>query len=140
VGDRLVRVHRAAQPHAAGVQDGPGNAYETPRRTDHHHGRIYRIVYTGATPAKTLDLSKETPQELVATLRNDNLLWRAHAQRLLVERQDKSVVPELDQARAGHSVDEIGLNVGAIHALWTLKGLGALDGADKTRSAPPSRR
>ena len=27
-------------------------------------------------------------------------------------------------------VDEIGLNVGAIHALWTLKGLGALDGTN----------
>ena len=35
------------------------------------------------------------------------------------------------------SVDEIGLNPGAIHALWTLHGLGTLDGSrpDATKAA-----
>ncbi len=33
------------------------------------------------------------------------------------------------------SVDAIGLNAGAIHALWTLHGLGALDGSDAKATA-----
>jgi putative membrane-bound dehydrogenase-like protein len=91
-------------------------------------------------------LSIERPQELVAALTRDNLLWRRHAQRLLVERGQTDVVPELLKLVGDTSVDEIGLNVGAIHALWTLHGLGAitpdqtlvmaaLTGAVKHRSA-----
>ena len=118
-------------PTPQGYQNGPGNAYETPRRADHKHGRIYRIVYNGATPSGSLDLSRATAKDLVAALRNNNLFWRTHAQRLLVEKQDKSVLDELIKLVADQSVDEIGLNVGAIHALWTLKGLGALTGSNK---------
>ncbi|MEA2734069.1 MAG: uncharacterized protein QOE14_520, partial [Humisphaera sp.] len=118
-------------PTPQGYQNGPGNAYETPRRADHRHGRIYRIVYSGGTPGKSLDLSQATARELVVALRNDNLLWRTHAQRLLVEKQDKTVVDDLIKLAGDQSVDEIGLNVGAIHALGTLKGLGALDGSNK---------
>ncbi|HEY7119253.1 MAG TPA: PVC-type heme-binding CxxCH protein [Tepidisphaeraceae bacterium] len=114
-------------PTPVGYRTGPGAAYETPRR-DHEHGRIYRITYSGGKPGKVLDLSKASPDELVQTLKNDNQFWRKHAQRLLVEKQDKGVIPALIQLVNDTSVDEIGLNVGAIHALWTLKGLGALEG------------
>jgi putative heme-binding domain-containing protein len=48
----------------------------------------------------------------------------------LVERQEKSVTDDLIKLVTDQGVDEIGLNVGAIHALWTLKGLGALDGTN----------
>src|SRR5918997_708891 len=82
-------------PTPVGFRNGPGNAYVTPRREDHKHGRIYRVTYSGANSAKSLDLSKATPAELVAALKNDNLLWRSHAQRLLVEKQDKSVLADL---------------------------------------------
>ena len=82
-----------------------------------------------APRAKPLDLSRATPAELVATLANDNLFWRRHAQRLLVERGQTDVVPQLIELASDKSVDAIGLNVGAIHALWTLHGLGALDGS-----------
>lgn len=116
-------------PTPVGYRTGPGGAYETPRR-DKEHARIYRIVYTGAKPYKPIDLSKASPQELVATLANDNQFWRKHAQRLLVERGNKDVVPELIKLVNDQSMDELGLNVGAIHALWTLKGVNALDGTD----------
>ena len=43
----------------------------------------------------------------------DNLLWRRHAQRLLVERGKLDVVPELVKLVADQSTDAIGLNVGA---------------------------
>ena len=121
-------------PTPTGYKTGPGNAYVTPRR-DKDHGRIYRIVYTGAKPYKPIDLSKATPQELVATLNNDNMLWRKHAQRLLVERHNKDVVGDLIKLVQDQNVDELGLNVGALHALWTLKGLGALDGSDQAALA-----
>ena len=71
-----------------------------------------------------------TPQLLVAALKNDNMLWRMHAQRLLVTRGQKDVVPALSELVRDKSVDEISLNPAAIHALWTLHGLGALDGSD----------
>jgi len=58
------------------------------------------------------------------------MLWRSHAQRLLVERANQDVAPELVKLVADPAVDEIGLNPGAIHALWTLHGLGALDGSN----------
>jgi putative membrane-bound dehydrogenase-like protein len=121
-------------PTPTGFRNGPGNAYETPRR-DKEHGRIYRITYSGAKTYKPIDLSKATPQELVATLSNDNQLWRKHAQRLLVERQNKDVTADLIKLIGDQSVDEIGLNVGAIHALWTLHGLKALDGSDQNALA-----
>ena len=55
------------------------------------------------------------------------MFWRLHAQRLLVERGKKDVAADLVEARrADRSVDAIGLNPAAIHALWTLHGLGAL--------------
>ncbi len=40
-----------------------------------------------------------------------------HAQRLLVERGNKDVVPQLIALVKDNSVDEIGLNPAAIHAL-----------------------
>jgi uncharacterized protein len=54
------------------------------------------------------------------------MLVRLHAQRLLVERADVSIVPGLVSLIEEPSVDSVGLNVGAIHALHTLHGLGQL--------------
>ena len=56
------------------------------------------------------------------------MLIRKHAQRLLVERGNTDIVEQLCDLIEDKSTDEIGLNVGAIHAIWTLHGLGALDG------------
>src|SRR5690606_8294624 len=107
----------------------PGNAYANPLR-DRQHGRIYRIIYEGAEPAQPMSLAGASAQELVRTLTHENRLWRMHAQRLLVERGETDVVPALIDLARDQAVDEVGLNVGAIHALWTLHGLGALDGSN----------
>src|SRR5439155_20069073 len=92
------------------------------------HGRIYRVVYKKAAKSKPIDLSKADAKTLVQTLKHDNMRWRLHAQRLLVERGKRDVEADLIKLIEDRSVDEIGLNVGAIHALWTLHGLGAMDG------------
>jgi hypothetical protein len=104
---------------------GPGNAYETPNR-DRLHGRIYRIVYDSAKAAAPMRLDNATPQQLVRALTNDNLFWRLTAQRLLVDGRRLTAIPALIELAGMHTVDSLGLNPGALHALWTLHGLGAL--------------
>jgi mono/diheme cytochrome c family protein len=107
-----------------------------------NHGRIWRLRYDGvpagtaevgggqpAIPAIELGrnwprMNEETPAQLVAHLTDPNGWWRDTAQRLLILKQDKSVVPALQQmARTSDSL------VGRLHAMWTLEGLGALDAA-----------
>ncbi len=110
-------------PH--GFKTGRGAAYETPIR-DKTHGRIYRLVYKDAPAEAHAGLDPANPAGLVAALRDDNQLWRLHAQRLLVERKGDDVVPDLLKLVGDKSVDAIGLNAGAIHALWALHGLGAI--------------
>ena len=114
-------------PTPAGFQNGRGGAYDTPLR-DKTHGRIYRITYKGAKPYKPVKLDPNEPEGLLAALSNDNLFWRITAQRLLVERNKQDVIPALIKLTQDQASDELGLNPGALHALWTLKGLGALDG------------
>jgi len=121
-------------PTPVGFETGKGAAYETELR-DKKHGRIYRVVYRGAGKSEPVDLRDAAPEQLVATLAHPNLLWRRHAQRLLVERAKRDVVPALVELADDDDVDAIGLNVGVIHALWTLHGLGALDGSDERATA-----
>ncbi|QMW03757.1 PVC-type heme-binding CxxCH protein [Spirosoma foliorum] len=117
-------------PTPKGATNGSGNAYETPLR-DFTHGRIYRVGYKNAPAYTPMTLSKDRPAELVAALKNTNMFWRMTAQRLLIERNNKDVVPQLIALVNEQSLDEIGNNPAAIHALWTLKGLHALDGSDQ---------
>ena len=110
-------------PVPQGYKNGGGNAYDTDLR-DFTHGRIYRVGYNKA-PEYT-PVSLKTPAECVAALSNSNLFWRLQAQRLLVERGNKDVVPALVALLGSAKTDEIGLAPGAIHALRTLEGLGVL--------------
>jgi putative membrane-bound dehydrogenase-like protein len=112
-------------PTPPGHSNGAGNAYETSMR-DRTRGRIYRVAWREAKPAPKLSLSKSAPDALIAALASDNMFWRLHAQRLLVERGQRDVVPKLVALARQTKVDEIGINGGAQHALWTLHGLGAM--------------
>jgi mono/diheme cytochrome c family protein len=105
------------------------------------HGRIWRLRYDGrpAVPATQTNpgqpaiaalqpafaapkMYSETPAQLVAHFTHANGWWRDTAQRLLILKQDKSVVPALQQL--ARSSDKV---LARFHALWTLEGLGALD-------------
>jgi putative membrane-bound dehydrogenase-like protein len=122
-------------PTPRGYKTGKGNAYEIPLR-DKTHGRIYRVARKGAdAKASTRSLDPKDAPGLVSALTDDNMFWRLHAQRLLVERGDKDVVPALVALLNNTAVDAIGLNPGAIHALWTLHGLGVLNGTDPVATA-----
>jgi glucose/arabinose dehydrogenase/mono/diheme cytochrome c family protein len=89
----------------------------------HNFGRIWRITYEGTEPDRTPPrMNSETAAQLVGHLEHPNGWWRDTAQKLLVLRQDTSVVPTLKtMARSSSSP------LARIHALWTLEGLGSLD-------------
>ena len=114
-------------PTPKGFKNGKGNAYVTELR-DKKHGRIYRVAYENAEPKATAwkSLHLADAETLVSTLKHTNMFWRLRAQRLLVERANRDVVPKLVDLLKDQSTDEIELNAGAVHALQTLKGLDAL--------------
>jgi len=85
-------------------------------------GRIYRVVPERGEADGTPNLRDADSGGLVQALSHSNLWWRITAQRLLVERQDRSVEPAL--RRLAVSGDR---PVSRIHALRTLDGLGVLD-------------
>src|SRR5207248_2831562 len=94
---------------------------ELPLQTQ-NRGRIWRIVPDGVGKMQKPQLGKMTSAELVPLLADANIWVRLTAQRLLVQRQDKSVAPALKElARAKKS------ERGRAHALWTLNGLGLLN-------------
>ena len=113
-------------PFREGWEHGKNNAYLTDLR-DRSHGRIYRIAYEDAPAYEPLNLADAGPEELIAALEHENMFWRQTAQRLLVERGEDDVLPELCALVLAQSLDDLGLAPGAIHALWTMHGLGLLD-------------
>ncbi len=115
-------------PTPEGFETGTGNAYLQPLR-DKERGRIYRIVYKNGRNSKQPNLKQDNPKALIKALKSKNLLWRMHAQRLLVERGKQDVLSDLFKLVENQNTDEIGLNSPAVHALWTIHGLGALDGS-----------
>lgn len=116
-------------PTPQGFQTGKGNAYESDLR-DKRHGRIYRIVPADTAGKGNLhsfhSLADASSTELVDTLRHPSMRWRLQAQRLLIERDAAEVTDLLIQLASDPATDEVGLNVGAIHALHTLQALGSL--------------
>ncbi len=88
-------------------------------------GRIYRIVHEDTEPGTTRpDLSAASDGALVKHLDHPNGWWRDTAQRLLVQRDATSAAGKVaEMARDGDRP------LGRIHALWTLRGLGAMDAA-----------
>ena len=84
-------------------------------------GRIWRLVHDGFEPGPQPHMLDETAAQLVRHLDHPNGWWRDSAQKLLVLRRDKSIVPELLQMARNNPN-----HLARIHALWTLEGLEAL--------------
>ena len=102
------------------------------------HGRVWRLTHNTTKAVKQPRMYEETSAELVAHLSHPNGWWRDTAQRLLVLRQDKSVVPQLETL-----VNQDKNPLTRIHALWTLQGLNAITPAlvrGKMRDADPKVR
>ncbi len=83
-----------------------------------HRGRIWRIVPENWKPSKLKKFSNASAQQLVGCLSDSNGWYRDMAQRLLVERNEKSIVqPLTNLVLKGEN------NLGRFQALWTLQGL-----------------
>ena len=87
-------------------------------------GRIYRVVPKNAGSYKKIspDLKNATTEQIVEQLSNPNQWWQLQAQRILLERKDKSAVPALKNLFTRHQDPRIRL-----HALYALEGLNSLD-------------
>lgn len=116
-------------PTPVGFENGKGNAYINPLR-DRTHGRVYKVVYKNSVASKIKSLDRKDSKSLLLGLESDNMFWRTTAQRLIVETGNKTLVPELYKLIRDKKVDELGINTSAIHALWTLQGLGLFDGSN----------
>lgn len=92
-------------------------------------GRIWRLVHDTTKRVPAPKLLEATPAQLVGTLAHPNGWYRDTAQKLLVLKQDQSVVPALISMAQKHEN-----SLGRLHALWTLEGLNALT-ADHLRVA-----
>jgi mono/diheme cytochrome c family protein/glucose/arabinose dehydrogenase len=99
-------------------------------------GRIYRVVHdTTERDATVRPAAKLTPSELVTMLSHPNGWWRDTAQRLLVERGAKPVLPALTRlARSSRDPKT------RLHALWTLDGVDAIDVATVIAALEASSR
>lgn len=110
---------------SAGIQatTGRGGAYATePNLRDQSHGRIYRVVWKDGPASPIRSLAHANPPELVAALDSSNQFWCLTAQGLLVDNKTAEAVPALrKRVRSAQG------GKGAIHALWSLEGMGALD-------------
>jgi glucose/arabinose dehydrogenase/mono/diheme cytochrome c family protein len=92
-------------------------------------GRIYRVVYDGYKQGPKPQMLNEPVAKLVTYLNNPNGWWRDNAQKEIIIKGDKSVVPALKLMASGQPVTagEKITSLGKIHALWTLDGLDAID-------------
>jgi len=121
----IIQHNPTPSPQSAGIQatTGPGGAYQTENDLrDQSHGRIYRVVWKEGPRSPIRSLAGAKPSELVAALDSGNQFWALTAQRLIVENPVRDAVPALKKrVRAGTG------GKGAIHALWSLAGLEALD-------------
>jgi mono/diheme cytochrome c family protein/glucose/arabinose dehydrogenase len=85
-------------------------------------GRVWRLVHEDFPPGPQPKMLSDTPAQLVAHLAHPNGWWRDTAQRMLIVKGDRSVVPALADMAARHDNP-----LARIHALWTLDGLGVID-------------
>lgn len=111
-------------PYQSGSNKGPGrgNAYQTPLR-DAKHGRIWRIVPKNTPLREQTGIDPSNPATLVSGLSSPSQLIRLQAQRLIVEQGARETIPALEKLVRGNEP------LAAMHAIWTLEGLGAAAGS-----------
>jgi len=102
-----------------GIAHGRGNAAVRPDR-DHQHGRIWRVQHKLARHHEVPELADATPAELGRALEHPNGWVRQTAQRLLLERGDRTAVPVISQLLTNR------LPQTRIQALWAMHQLHAL--------------
>jgi putative membrane-bound dehydrogenase-like protein len=116
--------------HTGEKKPGAGNAYITPLR-DKKHGRIWRVVPTDpAALRKDHTLDPKDLASLLKGLHSPSQHLRLHAQRLIIERGGTDAIEPLKELITQNTApDGSDKPLTAIHAIWTLQGLGAAPGS-----------
>src|SRR6266481_1898284 len=121
------------------------NAQADPEGVDRSHGRVWRIVYTGAKPGKAvpprpekgMDLEKLTISQLIGLLSHPNEWQRRMAQRLLTEKL--SIADANEKSGAQTLLSNLLVSSKTLEtrlaALWTLHGSGLLSSGDALETA-----
>ena len=89
---------------------------------DRSNGRIYKITYGRPTPVPRFDLAEWDSQRLLALRDHRNDWWPDMARRILGERRDRTLVPDLKRL-----VREDEDQSTALRDLWALNVCGGLD-------------
>lgn len=97
-------------------------------------GRIYRIVHEDIKPDKKPELLNKKASDLIQFLGHPNGWYRNTAQKLIILKDDASVIPELKKIAQNNTSIFDGIfnpakdfGIERVHALWTLEGLGIVD-------------
>ncbi|MDX2249129.1 MAG: c-type cytochrome [Bacteroidia bacterium] len=97
-------------------------------------GRIYRIVHDQMTPGKKPDLSGKSADDLLSYLGHPNGWYRMTAQKMIIVKGDKAVIPSLKKLAMDEGSfwgkwmnPDKDYALQRLHALWTLEGLEGLD-------------
>lgn len=85
-------------------------------------GRIYRVRYEKKKASPVIKLSNKSSADLIPFLSHPNGHYRDTAQRILVERNDKTITSTLNSESQLAATQT---PVTVIHSLWTTEGLGA---------------
>ena len=121
----LVDMHRGVVQESAWVPEGSFihsaiKHYGLDKNV--RRGRIYRVRHQDFEPGPKPKMLDQSSAELVKHLSHPNGWWRDEAQKLIVLKADRSVLPSLkDLVLNGENP------LGRLHALWTIEGLGAID-------------
>ncbi|WP_282136857.1 PVC-type heme-binding CxxCH protein [Seonamhaeicola maritimus] len=84
-------------------------------------GRVYRLRNKNKTLVKPFDLSSYSNEELIDLLSHKNKWFRQQAQRIIGDRGDKTMIPELSQLLSR------GNNQLALEALWAINNCGGFN-------------
>lgn len=83
-----------------------------------HMGRIWRISSNEESKEEFPNLEKANTKELLDFLGHKNGWTRDTAQRLLEEKKDATIIPELEKIISNEN------SLAQLHSLWTLEGIG----------------
>lgn len=126
----ILDMYRETIEHPASIPDDIKALVDL--ESGHDKGRIWRLAPPGFQRVTPPDLGRASTAELVAQLKSRHGWIRDTAQRLLVERSDSDAVPLLRDLLADGSTDQNPSTFAVVqmHALWTLRGLNALNADD----------
>ena len=124
----LVDMYRKVIDHPQYVPEGSRGLLDF--EAGRERGRIYRVAAQNwKAVRRSFDLASLSAAELPRMFEHSNAWWRETAQRLLLERRDRSAVTSLrSTATSGRT------GTARLHALWALDGLEALEDADVVKA------